>query len=103
MKVEIVPLRIDYLQDLDNLKNEIDVWVSLISRSISKIFFKDQIYTSLSPEDIKENCVNNLTKYQIKLILKEIENLISMKMVFNVECPHCKSSECVKITNFLEF
>lgn len=102
LKVEIVPLKIDYLQDFGNFKNEIDIYISMISHSISKIFFKDKIYTDLTALDIQTNCINNLTKHQLKIIIKEIENLISMKLVLNTTCTHCQNEERSVVTNFLE-
>lgn len=102
LKVEVVPLKIDYLQNFDDVKDKIDIYISMISHSISKIFFKDDIYTNLTADDIKTNCVNNLTKFQLKKIITEIENLISMKLVFDMKCPHCKNEERSEVKNFLD-
>ena len=102
LKIEVIPLKIDYLQNFEDFKNEIDIYISMISHSISKIFFKENIYTNLTAEDIQTNCVNNLTKQQLKLIIKEIENLISMKLVLNIKCPHCQNEERIEVKNFLE-
>lgn len=103
LSIEIVPLKINYLYDFDNLKNELDFFVSMISHSISKIFFKDEIYTNLSIEDIKTNCVDNLTKFQLKKINTEFDKLISLRLALEMTCPHCQNKERQSITNFLEF
>jgi len=103
LSVELKPLSIDYLYEIEKLEDELDIYISTISHSISKIFFDDQIYTGLKPENVKENCVNNLSKRQIEDIIKQISNMITMNLKFDVECPHCKDIERLSISNFLEF
>lgn len=103
LSLELKPLGIDYLYEIDNMDTELDIYMTTVTHSISKIFFNDEIFTNLDPKEVRENCVNNLSRGNINAIIQKISELITLTLKFEIECPHCKEKERLTISNFLEF
>ena len=103
LSVELVPLNIDYLYQIEKLEDELDIKIETISHSISKIFFNEQIFTDLNTKEIKENCINNLSNFQIDGIIKKLSEMITLNLKFDITCPECDHTEGLSIANFLEF
>lgn len=102
LTLELKPLNYNYLIDLDKQKDEIDLYRHTAAYAISKVIYNDDIFKITDYEKLKENVLNNLTLENLKDIFKKCENLISIQLEINSECPFCQNKEKSNVDNFIK-
>lgn len=100
LSLEIKPLNYQFLYDIEDTENELELYINIISYCVSKIFFNKQIYTA-TPKDIKEKVLVNFTESNIKDIFTEYTNLCKVYLEIEYVCSYCGHKEKVKVSNFL--
>ena len=71
--------------------------------SIDKVFWKEEIYDSFTPEELKEKI--KLTRPTCMKIVKALNNLVKMKLVVELKCHNkeCEYKEDYVIRDFLKY
>ena len=62
LQLQIVPLKLPFLNKMEELKNEIDIYTYTIANSISKVIYNEKIYTEFTVDEIINNILNKLMK-----------------------------------------
>ena len=106
LKLELVPKTFNYFYDLEVTDGNLtayDVMLTNVSHSISKVIFDGKIYTDHTPSDLCEKVLKGMSRSQIVKLNDEVDQLISIHLVINSICPHCKHEETNKVEDFLKF
>ena len=97
---EIVPIKMGFLYTIDSIKTQTDLMLETAVHSISKVFWKEDIYTDFTPESIKEKI--SLTHPILKKIFNSSAKLIKMKLGIDLKCK-CGHTEKYIIRDFLKY
>lgn len=103
LMLEIVPAKIKTLLEIEKIKDTKQQMFYVIGSIISKVIFKETIYTEFTIEELIENIVSNLTRKQMDLINKEIQKLPQMFIEYKFICLNCNTENIRKISNIKEF
>jgi len=103
LSFEVVPVRMPFLLVLDSLDSEPDLLLATAIHSISKVFWKEEIYTDFTPEDLQHKI--KLTRPICLKIAKVINTMVKMKMVIEIKCQdeECGHREDYEIREFLKY
>lgn len=103
LSLELMPVKTNFLFDIDNSENKLDLYKITACHAISKVIYKDDVYKDFTTKELMEKVVKNLTRTHLLSIFEEFNNMITMYMEIEYVCTHCGEREVSKITNFLEF
>lgn len=100
---EIVPVKMQFLYALENVKTETDLMLETAVHSINKVFWKDDIFTEFTPESLKTQI--SLTYPILKKVFESATKLIRMTMKLEVPCMDkaCGHKEEYVIRDFLKY
>lgn len=101
LSFELSPLSYKFLFGLDKIEDEVDLYIHTTLHSITKVFWKKDIYTP-DKESLRDNVIINLRRRDIKKIFVEYKKLITSYLEINYVCPICGEKETVKIDNYLK-
>lgn len=103
LTVEMQPLRFDFLNAFDLIKDELDLYIYTAAFSISKIIYQQNIYKNEDSQDLIDKLLINIHKSELKKIFESTKNMITIKLKVDSTCPHCKNEDSKEIDNFLKF
>lgn len=108
LSIELKPMDAAYMKDFLSVmkkdersnKDILDLAISSVAYNISKIIYKDKIYTEWTPTEIKRNVIERLTDKQVKEITNGINKLVSMYFEVPFKCSKCEHEEVLLEENF---
>jgi hypothetical protein len=100
LSFEICPVKMGFLYKVESIKTETDLMLETAVHSISKVYWKEDIYTDFTPETIKEKIA--LTYPILKKIFAASSKLVKMTLKLDIEC-ECKHKEEYVIRDFLKY
>jgi len=103
LSFEIVPVKMGFLYSIDKIKTQTDLMLETAVHSISKVFWKEDIFTDFTPETIKSQI--SLTYPIIKKIFESSAKLIKMTLKIDIVCgdKECGHKENYVIRDFLKY
>lgn len=100
LSFEIVPVKMGFLYATETIKNQRDLMLETAVHSISKVYWKEDIFTEFTPQSIKEKI--SLTYPIIKEIFASSAKLIKMTLKIEIVCK-CEHKEEYVIRDFLKY
>jgi hypothetical protein len=104
LSFEVVPVRMNFLYELDKIESDGDLMIQTAVHSINKVFWKEEIYSDFTPDTLREKV--QLTYTTLAKIFEVVNTLAKMKMVVNIKChdkEDCGHEEEYTIRDFLKY
>lgn len=103
LSFEVVPVRMGFLSKISKMQSESDLMLETATHSISKVFWKDEIFTDFTPETLQEKVT--FTYPILKEVFATANGLIKMFLMVKAKCPdkECAHEEEYTIRDFLKY
>lgn len=103
LSFEIVPVKSAFLYAVDEVKTETDLMLETAVHSIDKVFWKEDIFTGFTPDELKEKI--SLTYPILKKVFESSSKLIQMRLKIDIPCTNkeCGHKEEYVIRDFLKY
>lgn len=96
VKLELKPIKADYLKRIEKIKTKGELIFSSLHNSISKVIIGTEVYNEFTEQELYNNVLTKITKTQLKKVVDAVNSLPMIKIKIVSTCSKCgKSSEYI--------
>ena len=91
------------LFSLDEEDDDLTSMLNIIASSVSKVIYKDEIFTEFSTKELTENILGNLTQTEFQKMNDCVDALAKLTIKFEFTCVNCGHKNTAEVENILTF